>query len=110
MKQTEEEEALQRRFSPEFLHDMIREFESETGNDLYIPVKNVLDRIGYLLDCYGITYSRYGDGKKDAMCKCPKLSSRNISIRGVVTGRVRPRSSLFGLKRSCLNGRTVRNI
>lgn len=69
LKQTEEEEALQRRFSPEFLHDMIREFESETGNDLYIPVKNVLDRIGYLLDCYGITYSRYGDGKKDAMCK-----------------------------------------
>ena len=72
LKQTEEEEALQRRFSPEFLHDMIREFGSETGNDLYIPVKNVLDRIGYLLECYGITYSRYGDGKKGTMCTLSK--------------------------------------
>ena len=68
LKQTEKEEVLQRRFSPEFLHDMIREFESETGNDLYIPVKNVLDRIGYLLECHGITYSRYGDGKRGMMC------------------------------------------
>ena len=45
LEQTEQEEALQRRFSTEFLNDIIREFESETGNDLYIPVKNVLDRI-----------------------------------------------------------------
>lgn len=69
LEQTEQEEALQRRFSPEFLNDIIREFESETGNDLYIPVKNVLDRIGYLLECHGITYSRYRDGKKGVMCK-----------------------------------------
>ncbi len=69
LEQTEQKEALQRRFSTEFLNDIIREFESETGNDLYIPVKNVLDRIGYLLECHGITYSRYGDGKKGTMCK-----------------------------------------
>lgn len=68
LEQTEQEEALQRRFSTEFLNDIIREFESETGNDLYIPVKNVLDRIGHLLECHGITYSRYGDGKKGMMC------------------------------------------
>ncbi len=63
------------------------EFEAETGNNLYIPVKNVLDRISYLLDCYGITYSRYGDGKKGTMCKLseaiikdyfdPKRSNKN---------------------------------
>lgn len=69
LEQTEQEEALQRRFSTEFLNDIIREFESETGNDLYIPVKNVLDRIGYLLECHGIAYSRYGDGKKGTMYK-----------------------------------------
>lgn len=69
LKQTEQEEALRQRFSSEFLSDMRNEFEDEMGNDLYIPVKDVLDRISYLLDCYGITYSRYGNGKKDAMCK-----------------------------------------
>lgn len=69
LEQTEQEESMQRRFSREFLLDMRHEFEAETGNDLYIPVKNVLDRISYLLDCYGITYSRYGDGKKGTMCK-----------------------------------------
>jgi len=69
LEQTEQEEVLQRRFSTEFLNDIIREFESETGNDLYIPVKNVLDRIVPLLEHYGITYSRYGDGKKGTMCK-----------------------------------------
>lgn len=69
LEQTEREEALQRRFSQEFLQDIIREFEPETGNDLYIPVKNVLDRIAYLLECYGISYSRYGDGKRGMMCK-----------------------------------------
>ena len=84
---------------------MIREFESETGNDLYIPVKNVLDRIGYLLDCYGITYSRYGDGKKDAMCKLSEALIKEYFDPRRSNRRVRPRSSLFGLKRSCLNGR-----
>lgn len=69
LKQTEQEEALRQRFSSEFLSDMRNEFEDETGNDLYIPVKDVLDRISYLLDCYGIIYSRYGNGKKDATCK-----------------------------------------
>ena len=69
LEQTEQEEAMQRRFSREFLSDIRHEFEAETGSDLYIPVKNVLDRISYLLDCYGITYSRYGDGKKGTMCK-----------------------------------------
>ena len=74
LEQTEQEEALQRRFSREFLSDMRHEFETETGNNLYIPVKNVLDRISYLLDCYGITYSRYGDGKKGTMCKLSKTT------------------------------------
>ena len=69
LEQTEQKEAMQRRFSREFLSDMRHEFETETGNDLYIPVNDVLDRISYLLDCYGITYSRYGDGKKGTMCK-----------------------------------------
>ena len=87
LEQTEQEESMQRRFSREFLLDMRHEFEAETGNDLYIPVKNVLDRISYLLDCYGITYSRYGDGKKGTMCKLseaiikdyfdPKRSNKN---------------------------------
>ena len=72
LEQTEQAEAMQRRFSREFLLDMRHEFEAETGNDLYIPVKNVLDRISYLLDCYGITYSRYRDGKKGTMCKLSK--------------------------------------
>ena len=40
----------------------------------YIPVKDVLNRIAYLLDCYGISYSRYGDGKKGTM----KLSTSFI--------------------------------
>jgi|GEM_PF-735037 len=48
---------------------MRSEFEAETGSDLYIPVNDVLDRISYLLECHGITYSRYGDGKKGTMCK-----------------------------------------
>ena len=69
LEQTEQEEAMQRRFSREFLSDIRHEFEAETGSDLYIPVKNVLDRISYLLEHYGITYSRYGDGKKGTMCK-----------------------------------------
>lgn len=69
LEQTEQKEAMQRRFSREFLSDIRREFETETGNDLYIPVNDVLDRISYLLDYYGITYSRYGDGKKGTMCK-----------------------------------------
>ena len=68
LEQTEQKEAMQRRFSREFLSDIRREFETETGNDLYIPVNDVLDRISYLLDYYGITYSRYGDGKKGTMC------------------------------------------
>ncbi len=69
LEQTEQKETLQRRFSQAFLSDMKKEFEAETGNDLYIPVKDVLDRISYLLDCYGISYSQYGDGKKGTMCK-----------------------------------------
>lgn len=69
LEQTEQKETLQRRFSRAFLSDMKKEFEAETGNDLYIPVKDVLDRISYLLDCYGISYSQYGDGKKGTMCK-----------------------------------------
>lgn len=69
LEQTEQEEVMQRRFSREFLSDIRHEFEMETGNDLYIPVKNVLDRIVPLLEHYGITYSRYGDGKKGTMCK-----------------------------------------
>ena len=69
LEQTEQEEALQQRFCSEFLSDMKNEFETETGKDLYIPVKNVLDRISYLLEHYGITYSRYRDGKKGTMCK-----------------------------------------
>ena len=87
LEQTEQEESMQRRFSREFLLDMRHEFEAETGNDLYIPVKNVLDRISYLLEHYGITYSRYGDGKKGTMCKLseatikdyfdPKRSNKN---------------------------------
>ena len=87
LEQTEQEESMQRRFSREFLLDMRHEFEAETGNDLYIPVKNVLDRISYLLEHYGITYPRYGDGKKGTMCKLseatikdyfdPKRSNKN---------------------------------
>lgn len=87
LEQTEQEEALQRRFSREFLLDIKHKFEAETGSNLYIPVNNVLDEISYLLDCYGITYSRYGDGKKGTMCKLseaiikdyfdPKRSNRN---------------------------------
>lgn len=69
LEQTEQEEALKQRFSSEFLSDIRKEFEAETGSDLYIPVNNVLDRISYLLECYGITYSRYGNGKKDTTCK-----------------------------------------
>ena len=92
LKQTEQEEALRQRFSSEFLSDMRNEFEAETGNDLYIPVKDVLDRISYLLDCYGITYSRYGNGKKDAMCK---LSEALIK-------------EYFDVKRSNRNGAKVK--
>lgn len=65
----EQAEAERKLESREFLLDMKNEFEAETGSDLYIPVKNVLDRISYLLECYGITYSRYRDGKKNTMCK-----------------------------------------
>lgn len=87
LEQTERKEAMKRRFSREFLSDIRREFETETGNDLYIPVNDVLDRISYLLDYYGITNSRYGDGKKGTMCKLseaiikdyfdPKRSNKN---------------------------------
>lgn len=71
---------------------MRNEFEAETGNDLYIPVKDVLDRISYLLDCYGITYSRYGNGKKDAMCKLSKALIKEY----------------FDVKRSNRNGAKVK--
>lgn len=69
LEHTQQEEAELKLKSQEFLLDIKSEFETETGNNLYIPVKNVLGRISYLLDCYGITYSRYGDGKKGTMCK-----------------------------------------
>ena len=92
LEQTEQEESMQRRFSREFLLDMRHEFEAETGNDLYIPVKNVLDRISYLLDCYGITYSRYGDGKKDATCKLSEALIKDY----------------FDVKRSNRNGAKVK--
>ena len=55
--------------SREFLLDMKSEFETDTGNDSYLPLNDVLGRISYLLECHGITYSRYGDGKKGTMCK-----------------------------------------
>lgn len=67
--QAEQEEAKQKLKSVEFLLDMKNEFEAETGNDLYIPVQSILDRITSLLNAHGITYSRYGDGKKGTMCK-----------------------------------------
>lgn len=76
LEQTEQEEVMQRRFSREFLSDIRHEFEMETGNDLYIPVKNVLDRIVPLLEHYGITYSRYGDGKKGTMCKLSEATTK----------------------------------
>ena len=92
LEQTEQKEAMQRRFSREFLSDIRHEFEAETGSDLYIPVKNVLDRISYLLDCYGITYSRYGDGKKDATCKLSEALIKDY----------------FDVKRSNRNGAKVK--
>ena len=92
LEQTEQEEALQQRFSSKFLSDMKNEFESETGSDLYILVNNVLDRISYLLDCYGITYSRYGDGKKDATCKLSEALIKDY----------------FDVKRSNRNGAKVK--
>ncbi|WP_237037825.1 hypothetical protein [Phocaeicola faecalis] len=65
----EQVEAEQKLKSREFLLDMKSEFETDTGNDSYLPLNDVLGRISYLLECHGITYSRYGDGKKDTMCK-----------------------------------------
>ena len=92
LEQTEQEEALQQRFSREFLSDIRSEFETETGSDLYILVNNVLDRISYLLSCYGITYSRYGDGKKDATCKLSEALIKDY----------------FDVKRSNRNGAKVK--
>ena len=69
LEQAKHKEVLQRRFSTEFLLDIGTEFKLEIGSNSYISVQNVLDRIAYLLDCYGITYSRYGDAKKGMMCK-----------------------------------------
>ena len=71
---------------------MKNEFKSETGSDLYILVNNVLDRISYLLSCYGITYSRYGDGKKDATCKLSEALIKDY----------------FDVKRSNRNGAKVK--
>lgn len=65
----EQVEAEQKLKSREFLLDMKSEFETDTGNDSYLPLNDVLGRISYLLECHGITYSRYGDGKKGTMCK-----------------------------------------
>lgn len=65
----EQAEAEQKLQSREFLLDMRSEFETDTGNDSYLPLNDVLSRISYLLECHGITYSRYGDGKKGTMCK-----------------------------------------
>lgn len=77
LEQAKHKEVLQRRFSPEFLLDIGTEFELEIGSNSYIPVKNVLDRIAYLLDCYGITYSRYGDAQKGMMCKLSASTIRD---------------------------------
>ena len=44
LEQTEQKEAMQRRFSREFLSDIRREFETETGNDLYIPVNDAFPK------------------------------------------------------------------
>ena len=74
LSQAEREEAQQIMKSREWLLDLKKEFEPDTGIDQYIPVKDVLNRIAYLLDCYGISYSRYGYGKKGAM----KLSTSFI--------------------------------
>lgn len=65
------EEGKLKRFSPEFIEDIRSEFSKETGQDIYIEVKDILDRIAYLFNAHGITYSRYGEGKssKDVMCK-----------------------------------------
>lgn len=65
----EQVEAEQKLKNREFLLDMKSEFETDTGNDSYLPLNDVLGRISYLLECHGITYSRYGDGKKGTMCK-----------------------------------------
>ena len=62
---------------------MRSEFEAETGSDLYIPVNDVLDRISYLLECHGITYSRYETARKAQCASCPNLSSKTILIRSV---------------------------
>ena len=70
--QAEQEEAKQKLESVEFLLDMKNEFEAETGNGSYIPVQGILDRVASLLTTHGITYSRYGDGKKWTMCKLSK--------------------------------------
>ena len=70
--QAEQEEAKQKLESVEFLLDMKNEFEAETGNGSYIPVQGILDRVASLLTAHGITYSRYGDGKKGTMCKLSK--------------------------------------
>lgn len=66
---TEQVEAEQKLKSREFLLDMKSEFETDTGNDSYLPLNDVLGRISYLLECHGITCSRYGNGKKGTMCK-----------------------------------------
>nr|WP_321375786.1 hypothetical protein [uncultured Bacteroides sp.] len=65
------EEGKLKRFSPEFMKDIRSEFSKETGQDIYIEVKDILDRIAYLFNAHGITYSRYREGKssKDVMCK-----------------------------------------
>lgn len=67
--QAEQKETEQKLKSREFLLDIRSEFEADTGNDSYLPLNNVLDRISYLLERHGITCSRYGDGKKGTMCK-----------------------------------------
>ena len=74
LSQADREEAQQIMKSREWLLDLKKEFEPDTGIDQYIPVKDVLNRIAYLLDCYGISYSRYGYGKKGTM----KLSTSFI--------------------------------
>lgn len=76
--ESEVEEGKSKRFSPQFMEDICSEFTNDIGQDYYISVNSVLDRIAYLLKVHGITYTRYGDGKSSNKVMC-KLTADTIN-------------------------------
>lgn len=75
--ESEVEEGKLKRFSPQFMEEIRTEFTNDIGQGYYISTDSVLNRIVHLFNVYGITHTRYGDGKSGNKVMC-KLTADTI--------------------------------